>query len=126
MVAFRSMKKLSLLPSIVALTLPTSAWSDELRCTFQSRQVCAPSGCVPGDSSTGFIILQPQANKYGRCGGAKPCDWYPMLVQQSGAFVNIDFATGVQGAKMSQDGSLFIETIFLTDKVIVSYGSCTD
>jgi hypothetical protein len=31
---------------------------------------------------------------------------------------------GIQGAKMSLDGSLFIETISITDTLIVSYGTC--
>ncbi|WP_431858763.1 hypothetical protein [Azospirillum sp.] len=118
------MKTLSLLFAIAVITLPTAVWSAEVRCTFQSRQTCDPTGCVPTDPTTSFVTLRTDSNQYGRCGGTKPCDWYPMTVQQSGAFSNIDFATGVQGAKMTQDGSLFIETVSLMDKVIVSYGRC--
>jgi len=120
------MKKLFLLLAITATTFPAVARSAEFRCTFQSRQTCNPSGCVPSDPTTSFVIIRPEANQYGRCGGSKPCDWYPMTTQQSGIFFNIDFATGVQGAKMSQDGSLFIETISVMDTVIISYGHCTD
>jgi len=116
-----------LLPAAIGSLLLVSAvpaQADELRCAFQSRQQCSPNGCISVDPSTAFVILRMDAGKYGRCDGSQECVWYPLTVQRSGAFLNLNFSVGIQGAKMSQDGSLFIETVSLLDTLIVSYGNC--
>ena len=107
---------------LLAVVMPAGA--AELRCTFQSRQICDPRGCLPGDPSTAFVTLRLKERQYGRCRGTRACDWYPMRVQRGGDYLHLDFSDGVQGAKMSLDGSLFIETVSLMDKVWVSFGRC--
>src|SRR5262245_44095437 len=114
----RLMKPAILVSSLLAASM-APAKAEELRCSFQSRYVCSPRGCTPIDPSGVFIMLRIDAGRYGRCDGAKPCDWYPLTVSPSGGFLNLDFSSGVQGAKMSQDGSLFIETATLLETLFV-------
>ena len=118
------MKSVVLAFSLLAASM-VSTKADELRCTFQNRYACRPGGCermlTEGDPT--FVILRMHANQYGRC--TKTCDWYPLTVQPNGMFLNLGFRPGgVEGAKMSQDGSLFVETISIVDTLIVSYGNC--
>jgi hypothetical protein len=115
-----------LLSALVSLLLiSASAQADELRCDFQSRYAGRPGGCepMPTEGDPTFVILRMDANQYGRC-DAKSCDWFPLTTSRRGEFLDLDFSAGVQGAKMSQDGSLIIETISIMDMVIVSYGAC--
>jgi hypothetical protein len=113
--------------ALVSLLLisAVSAQADELRCTFRSRYICSPDRCAAADPSTAFVILRMETGQYGRCDGSpQRCDWYPLTIQQGGLFLNLSFSVGVQGAKMSQDGNLFIETVSVGDAVLVSYGGC--
>jgi hypothetical protein len=64
--------------------IAVSAQAAELRCIFQSRNTCSPKDCTPGDPSTAFVVLRPETNQYGRCGGSKPCDWLSMTVKGDG------------------------------------------
>jgi hypothetical protein len=121
------MMRFLMLSAVISLTLASAVaeQADEFRCTFQSRYVCRPGGCEPmlAETDPAFVILRMDANQYGRC--TKTCDWYPMTVQPNGVFFDLGFRPGgVQGAKMSQDGSLFIETVSIMDAVIVSHGAC--
>lgn len=109
---------------LLVLTLAAPAAADGMRCTFQSRQVCDPSGCTPGDPASTFVLLRLDEQQYGRCDGKRSCDWYPMRVQQGGNYLNLDFANGVQGAKLNLNGHTFIETVSVMDRVLISFGRC--
>lgn len=78
----------------------------------------APSGV--------YVSVNIAERSYGRCDDKRPCDWYPMSVHPAGNFVDLDFRPGLQGARMSVDGSIFIETANVLNSVIVSYGTCAE
>lgn len=80
---------------LLLLALATPAAAGEMHCTFQSRQVCDPGGCTPGDPAGAFVLLRLEERQYGRCDGDRSCDWYPMRVQQGGNYLHLDFANGV-------------------------------
>ena len=112
------MRSVAVIGGSILLSVSAGAAQTELRCTFQSRYACSPGRCEPIDSSAMFVMLRMDTGQYGRCDGSPPsCDWYPMTIQRSGAFLNLNFSTGIQGAKMREDGSLFIETISAMDAV---------
>ena len=110
--------------ALLLLSVVPPAMAGELRCIFQSRQICDPHGCTLGDPSGASVVLRLEERQYGRCGGERPCDWYPMRVRQGGDYLNLDFADGPQGAKMSLNGRTFIETVGIADRVWVGFGSC--
>lgn len=122
--ALRSIAALAFVLAVSVLNVPTFTMAAEMRCDFHARHACTARGCSPIMPSDIYVRLNMAERRYGRCDDKRPCDWYPMSVHAAGGFVDLDFRPGLQGAKMSADGSIFIEITSALDAIVVSYGSC--
>lgn len=58
--------------------------------------------------------------------GPSPCDWYPASFEQGGVYINIRFAVGPQGAKLSKLDNLLTEVISGGESVIINLAICGD
>jgi hypothetical protein len=110
--------------TVVLGTIAVPSLAGEMRCTFAARHSCDATGCKSIDPAQVYTVLDFSTARYGRCGDGKPCNWHAMKAVRDGAFVNINFAPGPQAAKMSLDGTTFVETVSALDVVIVSFGTC--
>lgn len=95
----------------------------EITCNINEKHNCAPGqGCKPA-KVTIVVRMDPQKGSYSRC-DAKGCDTFKAQFSRSGVFVNVALPTKGLIAKMSVDGSMFLEVATLTDIALISYGSC--
>jgi hypothetical protein len=111
--------------AVAIALLSAQASAQTYTCRFGNQHSCGPDSCRTsfGESRT-HIELDFAQSRYSRCGGPSPCDSYIMSVTRSGVWLNLDFSTGVQGAKLLNDATVFIETVSIGDGVLVSYGKC--
>lgn len=104
-------------------TAPAAA--ETMRCAFVTRSVCSEGGCRPVNPGEVRVVIDFAGLRYGRCDGTeRQCDWYPMTVRPSGAWLYLEFGHGGQGAKVSPTGRPFIETVGLGELVFVGHGRC--
>lgn len=97
--------------------------ADQLRCDVKSKFACDAAGCKP--NALGVWSVMDFARKtYARC-DTKGCDPYPANYSRSGMFVNIDVPGRGMIAKISEDGSTFVEVVTAGTSVLLSYGSCS-
>lgn len=107
----------------IVVTLPTLASAQVLRCDISSKNQCdAGSGCRRVGASTWNVIDIPRKT-IARC-DAKGCDTYAAQFAVSGAFINIALPANGMLAKLSSDGTSFLETVTLANVALVSFGSC--
>jgi hypothetical protein len=93
-----------------------------LRCDISTKYACNRDGCRP-DARTIWNLVDVDRSRYSRC-DSKGCDDLQMVQSASGIFLNIDVPGKGMLAKMSRDGSSFIEVVTLADYVLISFGSC--
>lgn len=112
----------SLAGAVLAVCLAAPALSAPLRCEFTSKWACGPSGCSPSAITT-WSVVDLDRSRYFRC-DRNGCDELPMVQSTSGVFLNIDMPGRAAMAKMSRDGSVFVEIVTASDLVLVAHGSC--
>ncbi len=106
--------------------LSGTAVASEIRCRFERTDTCHPhTGCEQSTTSPVQIVVRTDAKLYGRCDSGRECGWYPYTGQISGQYLNISFAVGIQGAKISLDLSHIVETSSLLGVIFVSFGTCS-
>lgn len=105
------------------LALPTAADAQVLRCEISSKYRCdAGSGCQK-TGMTIWNIVDLTRQTISRC-DAKGCDTYQAQFAISGAFINIAVPANGMLAKLSSDGTMFLETATQMNAALVSFGSC--
>lgn len=103
--------------------LAVEAAQADITCTINQKHSCAPQqGCKPV-KVTIVLRMDPKSGTYSRC-DAKGRDDFEAQFSRSGVFVNIALPKKGLMAKMSVDGSMFLEVATLSDVALVSYGSC--
>jgi len=110
---------------MVAMLLSAGAGSASaaITCTISEKLLCNPGeGCAAIKNS---IVVRIDFDKqvYSRC-DAKGCDDYIGQFSKSGVFINIGMPDKGMLAKLSSDGSSFLEVVTLMTATFVSYGSC--
>jgi hypothetical protein len=116
-------RSILLVVPFVLVLLPPAASAQVLRCEIATKYRCdASSGCQKVAASI-WNIIDVAKQTIARC-DAKGCDTYAAQFAVSGGFVNIALPKNGMLAKMSSDGSSFMETATLTGVALVSFGSC--
>ena len=107
----------------VALLSTQLAAQQRFICEIDSKFSCsAGSGC--SDSKLGiWNVVDFGAGTFQRC-DRNGCDSYPMAPIQSGLFINFMIPERAMFAKMSGDGSQYVEVVSIATDVLVSFGSC--
>ena len=105
---------------MLGIALPASA--APMRCNITKKFACNPGGCRE-TKGTIWNLIDFKAGRFSRC-DKKGCDHYPMSPSKSGIYVNIVIPARAMFAKMSRDGSEYVEVVSLRTLVLVSYGSC--
>ncbi len=98
------------------------AFGAEIRCDISSRFACSPSGCVENTLGV-WKLINFDAARFSRC-DRNGCDNYSMSQTVSGIFMTIEVPGRAMLAKMTLDGSQYVEVVTLGTDVLVSYGSC--
>lgn len=98
------------------------AAAQTLRCVVAAKYDCRREGCSPS-TPTVINVVDLDESRYSRC-DARGCDEYQIVQNPSGLFVNIDVPGRGMVAKVSLDGSVFVEVATLADTVLVSFGTC--
>ena len=114
-----------LVASVALCGLPSLAAAQVLRCDIASKYRCeANGGCQKVAAGVWNIVNFPKQT-FARC-DVKGCDTYPAQFVTSGAFINIALPQGGMLARMSSDGSMFLETATLMGTALVSFGACRE
>jgi hypothetical protein len=107
----------------VAVALaPADAASQVLRCDVTSKFKCAESGCDKVTAGMWNIVDFPRQT-ISRC-DSKGCDTYNAQFATSGAYINIALPANGMLAKLSSNGTMFMETATVMATAFVSFGSC--
>jgi hypothetical protein len=118
-----SLMQNTFLGSTVALACMTNiAFAEVLRCDVSAKFACGPSGCEPNRLGV-HNIVDLEAKKFARC-DSKGCDSYDAVIQRSGVYITVDVPGRGMFAKVSSDGSQFVEVVSLGTSVFASFGSC--
>ena len=94
----------------------------EMRCIIHSKEACDSAGCKKV-APTIWSVIDLEKKRYSRC-DSKGCDHYKMSVKKSGVYLNLEIPGKATFAKMSKDGSDFLEVATLGTTALVSHGSC--
>jgi hypothetical protein len=107
---------------IAILVIATPAVAIEVKCEIASKYACSRSGCQE-NQITVWNIIDAQAGRFSRC-DRKGCDHLEAGFSESGIYVNIWMPKKAMFAKLSLDGSDYVEVVSLGTNVLVSYGEC--
>ena len=110
------------LAALAWLALGSTAQAIALRCNVANKYVCEQSGCYAQETNV-WDVIDFDTLRYSRC-DLRGCDHYDMLVARSGVYWNIEAPARSLFAKVSDDGSSFIEVAAIQTTVHLSYGSC--
>ncbi len=115
--------KLKMVMSLaVFFAFGTSAFA-ATTCTVDEKQSCsAGTGCQPIENSI-IVRIDWKQGTYSRC-DAKGCDDLKMNFAIVGEFINVDVPGRGMLAKMSKDGSSYVEVATLMTTVLMSFGRC--
>jgi hypothetical protein len=109
----------------VAISLATAvtlADAQSVRCSITKKHYCTSEGCK-AVAPTVWINLDISRQRYSRC-EANGCDQYDAHVTASGIFFVIDVPGTGTIAKVTMDGTHFLEIATLLDTAFVSFGTC--
>ncbi len=112
--------------AIIAAIFATVSFADaqNLRCKITAKHYCtADRGCSTTSAAV-FNRIDVDRGTYARC-DANGCDEYDAVLSPSGVFTLIEVPGKDILAKMSRDGSMFLEVVTLATDVYVSFGSCS-
>lgn len=103
-------------------SLPLSAQARQYECKITRINQCGAEGCRPRES-TAYRKIDISTGKFSRCNW-EGCNDYRADVTDAGSHwemrLNGEFAI----AKMSKDGSEFIDMMMLGPIAFVTFGSC--
>jgi hypothetical protein len=104
----------------VALADPASAIAT---CKVDEKQSCsAGDGCQAVENKI-IVRIDLEKGTYSRC-DAKGCDDFSAHFSLSGDFIIADVPGRGMFAKMSKNGSSYVEVVSLMTTILVSFGSC--
>ena len=112
--------------AIFAAIFATVSLADaqNLRCEIATKHYCtADRGCSAASTPV-FNRVDFNRGTYARC-DAGGCDEYDAVLHSSGVFTLIEVPGKDILAKMSRDGSMFLEVVSLATDAYVSFGSCS-
>ena len=112
----------TLVVGLLVLVAASPAWANEIRCEIEAKYACNVSGCRENAITT-WNLIDLDALRFSRC-DQKGCDHYTITTSVSGIFINIEVPGHGMLARVSQDGSQYVEVVTLGTDVLVSYGSC--
>ncbi len=99
------------------------ALAQELRCDIVTKFFCgADSGCQKNEVSV-WNTVDLDTQEFSRC-DQNGCDTYPVSTTPSGKFTIIDVPGHGMFAKMTADGSDYVEVVSVLTGVLVSFGQC--
>ena len=113
--------------TILASIFATVGFVDaqNFRCEITAKHYCtADRGCSATPTPV-FNRIDVDRGTYSRC-DASGCDEYDAVLRSSGVFTLIEVPGKDILAKMSRDGSMFLEVVTLATDVYVSFGSCSE
>ncbi len=105
------------------LTVRSLASAQQMRCEITSKFACLPSGCVPEKLGM-YNLIDLERRTISRC-DRKGCDKYAANVTRLGMFIVVDVPGRGTFAKLSIDGSQYVEIATLGTGVLVSFGACS-
>ena len=112
-----------LLALVISLYFFTPALAQPIRCEVTSKFTCNPGGCRAHKLGA-FNLIDFDRRKFSRC-DRKGCDDYPAVVSQpQGEYIIIDIPGRGIFAKLSNDGSEYVEVISLGTVILLSFGRC--
>ena len=112
--------------TIIAAIFATVSFADaqNLRCEITTKHYCTADRGCSATSTPVFNRINFNRETYARC-DASGCDEYDAVLRSSGIFTLIEVPGKDILAKMSRDGSMFVEVVTLATDVYVSFGSCS-
>ena len=113
--------------AIIAAIFGTVSFADaqNLRCEIAAKHYCTADRGCSATSTPVFNRIDIGRGTYARC-DANGCDEYDAVLSSSGKFTLIEVPGRDILAKMSRDGSMFLEVVTLATDVYVSFGSCSE
>ena len=106
----------------VSVVLASEVVAAQLRCDIQSKVRCSSTGCT--DSVLGlWNLIDLEGGRLSRC-DQKGCDHYQMVVTRSGIYLNLEVPGRAMLAKMTMDGSDYLEVATIGTTALISHGSC--
>ena len=112
----------SALTAFLVIISSVPALADPLRCEIAQKFSCSSAGCATGQIGI-FNVIDVESGKFSRC-DTKGCDDYSANFTRSGVYINVDVPGREMVAKLSVDGSQFVEVATLMNVVLVSFGAC--
>jgi hypothetical protein len=92
-------------------------------CTVTEKYSCSPGNGCKSILPAVEVRIDWNEKLYSRC-DKKGCDDLKMNFSVSGDFINIDIPEHSALAKISKDGSSYLEVVTLMTTAVVSHGSC--
>ena len=112
----------ALVVGLLVLVAALPAWATEVHCEIEAKYACNSSGCRENAIAV-WNLIDLDALRFSRC-DQMGCDHYTITTSVSGAFMNIEVPGHGMLARVSHDGSQYVEIVTLGTDVLVSYGSC--
>jgi hypothetical protein len=100
----------------------SASFAQPIRCDVTAKYACSPAGCQANKLGV-FNLIDFDLRKFSRC-DSRGCDSYDAVVQRSGEFIVIDIPGRGIFAKLSSDGSQFVEVTSLGTSILASFGQC--
>lgn len=111
-----------LLGLVAIVCSATASFAQPVRCDITAKFACSSTGCQPNRLGV-FNRIDLDRRKFSRC-DSRGCDDYDAVIQRSGEFILIDVPGRGIFAKLSTDGSEFVEVTSLGTSILASFGSC--
>ncbi len=103
--------------------LPSPALSQVLKCKISRINQCGTEGCRPRES-TAYRKIDISTGAFSRCNW-EGCNDYKAEITDAGTHWDILLSGEFAMAKLSKDGSEFVDMMLLGPIAFVSFGSCT-
>jgi hypothetical protein len=110
---------------VLAITLYffLPALAQPIRCEVTSKFACSPGGCHTNKLGA-FNLIDFDRRKFFRC-DSKGCDDYDVVISQpQGQYIIVDIPGRGVFAKLSNDGSEYVEVTSVGTVILVSFGRC--
>ena len=117
------MKKLKFTLAIAGASLFPNIANAVTRCTIFEKMICGQGKTCESIKNEIVIQLEFEKQIYSRC-DAKGCDNYKAQFYPSGEYINISVGERGVLAKLSRDGSSFVEAATIGNQILLSFGSC--
>jgi hypothetical protein len=101
----------------------STSFAQTIRCDITTKFACGSAGCQANKLGV-FNRIDFDSRKFSRC-DARGCDDYDAIIQRSGEFILIDVTGRGMFAKLSADGSEFVEVTSLGISILASFGTCS-